>query len=264
MWHRHQISRKWFLRLLVVGAFAVVMAGFVYVESAERIHETKVEWGYEGEGAPGNWAKLKPEFRACGLGKFQSPVDIKPTFSADLPDLVFDYKDSPLEILNNGHTVRVNFPEGGTLRVGGIIYRLLQLHFHTPSENTINSKSYAMEMHLVHKTESGILGVVGVMIEEGKPSAAAEEIWRYLPLRKAGAVTHEDVMVNAAELLPGDLRYYRFMGSLTTPPCTEGVNWYVLREPIRFSKGQIEKFRQVFSVNARPVQPLNSRMIVSE
>ncbi len=244
------------------------MGGAVYAGSTGRIHGSnagyEVRWGYEGESAPRNWSKLNPEFRICGLGEFQSPVDIKPTFSADLPDLAFDYENSPLEILNNGHTVQVNFPKGGTLKVDGAAYHLLQLHFHTPSENTVNGKPYSMEMHLVHKTESGALGVVGVMIEEGKSSAAAEKIWRYLPLREADAVIHKDVMVNAAELLPGDLRYYRFMGSLTTPPCTEGVNWYVLREPVYFSKRQIEKFKRAFSMNARPVQPLNSRMIVSE
>lgn len=257
-----------FAGLLAVGVFVLAMGFSVSAWGGEPGHGAggghETPWGYEGEGSPGNWGGLRPEFSLCGLGQFQSPVDIRPTFSADLPDLAFDYRSSPLEILNNGHTVQVNFPEGSVLNAGGVLHRLLQLHFHTPSENTIDGKAYSMEMHLVHRTEAGTLGVVGVMIGEGGHNEAAEKTWRHLPPRKTGAVTHEDVTVNAAELLPSDLRYYRFMGSLTTPPCTEGVNWYVLREPVYFSKGQVEKFRRIFPMNARPVQPLNSRMIVSE
>ncbi len=261
---RDKLPRRIFgrcpLGILVVCAFALAAVVPGSPASAGETHEAL--WGYEGKGAPGNWGKLKPEFSLCSQGKFQSPVDILPTFSADLPELEFDYRHSPLEILNNGHTVQVNFPEGNTLKVDGVVYHLLQLHFHTPSENAVSGRYYPMEIHLVHKTESGQLGVVGVMVEEGS-GAAAEKIWRHLPLRKTRAVTYEDVRVSASELLPGDLRYYRFMGSLTTPPCTEGVNWYVLHEPVSLSKAQIQKFKRAFPVNARPAQPLNSRMIVS-
>ena len=260
---------KRFLKLTAVGALILLITNFVYVGSAQQSYSSSTEheaatWGYEGEREPSTWGELRPEFKMCALGKFQSPVNIVPTFLANLPDLVFDYKESPLQILNNGHTVQVNFPEGSSLKVGSASYRLLQLHLHTPSENTINGRSYPMEVHLVHKTSDGILGVVGVVVERGESNSAVEKIWRYLPLSKAGPATHKDVVVNAAELLPGDLRYYRFMGSLTTPPCTEGVNWYVLQEPIHVSQKQIEKFRHAFPMNARPVQSLNSRMIVSE
>ncbi len=264
----HGVFHKRFLRPMAVGVLALLITGSAYAGNAEQSYVPsaghKAAWGYEGEGAPDKWGELKPEFKMCGLGKFQSPVNIVPTLSADLPDLEFDYKDSPLEILNNGHTVQVNFPEGSSLKVGGDSYHLLQLHFHTPSENAVNGRYYPMEMHLVHKTKDGVLGVLGIMIEQGGPNAAAEKIWRHMPLGRAGPIAHRDVIVNAAELLPGDSRYYRFMGSLTTPPCTEGVNWHVLQEPIYFSQKQIEEFRRVFSMNARPVQPLNSRMVVSE
>lgn len=224
----------------------------------------EIHWEYDGIGGPKNWGKIKGEYRACRLGKFQSPVDLKETIDADLPTLAIDYKPVPLTILNNGHTVQVNYKPGSTMMVDGQVFNLLQFHFHTPSEHTINGKSFDMELHFVHATKDGRLGVLGVMIEEGAYNPAAQRIWNHMPMHKADAVTHKGVSLDVSGLLPENREYFRLMGSLTTPPCSEGVNWHVLAKPIEFSAKQIKKFQQAFSMNARPVQPINSRLIVKD
>ncbi len=221
-----------------------------------------VVYGYDDEGNPLNREKSKPEYKMCQSGHCQSPIDIVPTIKVSLPDLIFDYKAVPLAILNTGYTIQVNFPTGETVKVEEITYNLLQFHFHTPGEHTINGKSYQMEMHLVHQTENGTLGVIGIMIEEGEANVEAEKIWQFLPLQKTNVITYKDVVVNTKNFLPKDLSYYRLMGSLTTPPYTEGVDWYIFNKSITFSKQQIDKFKQAFSMNARPLQPSNSRMII--
>lgn len=222
----------------------------------------EIHWEYSGAGGPSNWGKIKSDYKACRLGKFQSPVDLKATIGADLPALNVDYKQAPLTVLNNGHTVQVNYPPGSTMNVDGTVFDMLQFHFHTPSEHTINGKAYEMELHFVHKTKDGRLGVLGVMIAQGRHNPAAQAIWDHLPMGKADAKLHKNVTIDAHALLPQKLSYFRLMGSLTTPPCSEGVNWHVLANPIEFSAAQIQKFKQAFAMNARPVQPDNARLIV--
>lgn len=228
----------------------------------EKNHE--IHWEYSGKGGPKNWGKIKSDYKACRLGKFQSPVDLKETIGADLPYLDISYKSVPLTLLNNGHTVQVNYPRGSGMLVDGTAYQLLQFHFHTPSEHTINGKSYDMELHFVHKTKDGKLGVLGVMITEGKHNTAAQAIWDHLPMSKADPKTYNNVTINGSSLIPQKLSYFRLMGSLTTPPCSEGVNWHVMANPIEFSTRQIEKFKHAFSMNARPIQPTNSRLTVMD
>lgn len=255
-----------------VALFVFSVSGAALAESGmhekEAMHanekhaEHAVHWGYEGEGAPEKWGEIKEEFKTCHTGKTQSPVNLVGTVNANLPDLEINYKEAPLTILNNGHTVQVNVPEGSTLTVDGTVFHLLQLHFHTPSEHVINGKPFDMELHFVHKTDDGQLGVLGVMITEGQKNEEAAKIWAHMPMKKAEAHTYDEVSVNGAGLLPEKLGYYRLMGSLTTPPCSEGVNWHVLAHPIEFSKEQIDQFKHAFSMNARPVQDTNSRLIV--
>jgi len=221
-------------------------------------------WGYEGDTGPAKWGSLSKEFSVCDTGRLQSPFDIKANFETSLPALSFNYSAAPLDVTRGAHGVTVAIPAGQTMTVGDDVYDLLQYHFHTPSEYHINGKSFPMSLHLVHKRKSdGALGVLGVMIEAGAANAAIEKIWSKLPA-KAGNVASADVSINPADLLPDTHSYMRFSGSLTTPPCSEGVNWHMLEKPITMSAKQIGAFRAIAKMNARPLQPANNRLVVGE
>ncbi|MFH1159110.1 MAG: carbonic anhydrase family protein [Pseudomonadota bacterium] len=222
----------------------------------------EVHWTYECMNGPEHWGEVKPEFKACQSGMSQSPIDLKSTIRADLPAITIDYKPAPLTVLNNGHTIQVNYPEGSTMTVDGQVFNLLQLHFHTPSEYAIEGKRYDMEVHLVHKNAAGELGVIGIMAEKGKENPAVEKIWSHLPEAGGAPQTSDKVTINASDFLPENKSYYRLMGSLTTPPCSEGVHWHVMKTPIQFSAAQIDKFKTIFPMNARPLQASNGRLIV--
>ncbi|HEY9839833.1 MAG TPA: carbonic anhydrase family protein [Candidatus Obscuribacterales bacterium] len=218
-----------------------------------------VHFAYSGEAGPEKWATLAPEFEKCGSGQLQSPINIK---HEALPPIQFDYKDTPLKIVNNGHTIQVNYAPGSKITVGDHSYELLQFHFHTPSENTLDGKAFAMELHLVHKDAAGKLGVVGVFLEEGSENATLKTIMSNLPKEENKEETVSGVMLNAGTFLPQTRDYYGFDGSLTTPPCSEGVDWRVLNTPVQVSKAQVEVFAEMFhGGNARPVQPLNNRNV---
>jgi carbonic anhydrase len=180
----------------------------------------------------------------------------------DLRPIQFKYSAKGLEVLNNGHTIQVQRTSSGSIAVGGEEYELLQLHFHHPSEHTVQGEAYPMEMHLVHKSTDGELAVVGVFFREGAHNPHIEEIWESMPAQAAEETTAE-TQVNAADLLPEDRRYWHYAGSLTTPPCTEGVRWYVLKTPISVSREQVATFSSVMHDNARPVQPLYERGMIS-
>lgn len=217
-------------------------------------------WDYTGHQGPAHWGDIDKGYAECKLGKEQSPINIQGAVKTKMPDIQFDYKDSPLKVINNGHTVQVGFDKGSSIEVGGKRYDLLQTHFHAPSEELVNGKAYDMVWHLVHKSADGKLAVVGVLVKQGKPNEMIGRIAANLPKEQnqEHAVKHT---VSAAALLPAKRGYYHFMGSLTTPPCSEGVSWYVLREPIEASAEQIKKFSALFGVNARPAQPLNARVV---
>lgn len=218
-------------------------------------------WGYEGHhGGPAHWAELDPAFEACAKGTNQSPIDIRNAVKTDLPALQFQYGQTAPTIVNNGHTVQINLPQGQSLTVGGKTYELLQFHFHTPSEVALNGKRSAMVAHFVHKNAAGELGVVGVLIQPGKNNAAYAPVFAHLP-RPGEKITVDDLKLDLQAMLPKDKGYYSFEGSLTTPPCSEGVSWMVLKNPIALGSDQIKAFRRLFNANARPVQPLNDRVI---
>ncbi|MBI5562285.1 MAG: carbonic anhydrase family protein [Deltaproteobacteria bacterium] len=238
--------------------FALGIAGGAMAGEAAHPH-----WTYEGEHGPEHWAAISHDYAACGEGKTQSPIDIGGAQEEPMPDIGFSYKPSKINILNNGHTVQVNYDAGSSIKVDGADYSLAQFHFHDPSEHTVGGKSYAMELHLVHKNAKGGLAVVGVLIGEGKENAAFARMWKDLP-KKADDKTTLDAQINAEDLLPKDRAYYRYAGSLTTPPCSEGVTWLVLKEPIEMSKAQVDAFRSVIDGNARPVQPLEGRKVRSK
>jgi carbonic anhydrase len=226
-------------------------------------HGGEAHWAYEGEGGPQNWGKLKPEFSLCAIGKRQSPIAIRDevTLLGPAEPIRFVYTPSRGNVVNNGHTIQVDMDGENYITVRGSSYKLLQFHFHTPSEEMINSKRYAMVAHLVHKNDEGQLAVVAVLLEPGEPNPMIETVWTYMPLDTNDRVRIPEGMIDMNQLLPEDQRYYQFMGSLTTPPCTEGVLWMVMKQPLRISPAQFRVFTQLFPLNARPVQPLNARPV---
>lgn len=227
-------------------------------------HAAPVHWSYEGPDGPENWGTLSADYAACSHGRMQSPIDIADGFAATPPTLVFDYKPSPLRIVNNGHTVQVNYAPGSTLTVEGDVFRLLQFHFHAPSEHAIRGTRSPMEVHFVHQNDAGTLAVVGVMMQVGGRSDPFAAVFANMPAVAGPETTVSDVMVDAAAMLPPDAgAYYHYKGSLTTPPCSEGVHWFVLANAVQVSADQIGAFEPISAPNARPLQGLNNRLLVA-
>ncbi|MBK1614475.1 carbonate dehydratase [Rubrivivax gelatinosus] len=225
---------------------------------AEPAHD--LHWSYVGEGGPSSWGALKPEFGTCAVGKRQSPIDIRGGIAVDLEPVQFDYQAVGFAVLDNGHTVQVNVGPGNFIGVGGRRYELVQFHFHRPSEERINGRQSEMVAHLVHKDSEGRLAVVAVLLERGSAQPVVQSVWNNLPLEK-----NEEARANTAldlnQLLPTERGYYTYMGSLTTPPCTEGVLWIVMRQPVAVSQDQIDIFSRLYPMNARPVQSAAGRLI---
>ncbi|MBF0108862.1 MAG: carbonic anhydrase family protein [Magnetococcales bacterium] len=235
-------------------------------------HGGGAHWGYSGAEGPEHWGTMG--FPLCSSGKNQSPIDIGAAASGDLDEIVFRYTPSPIQVKNNGHTVQFDLKGGSFITVGGKRFDLVQFHFHSPSENTVQGKVFPMEVHLVHKSEAGELAVVGILMnapeggqgtEQGKGAVAHggggawDLVMGALPAASGLGLTSETT-IDVLQLLPHDRKsYYHWMGSLTTPPCTEGVRWFLMKEPVTISASQLSRFRTIFSNNARPVQPLNSR-----
>jgi carbonic anhydrase len=226
-------------------------------------HGGEVHWAYEGENGPQTWGKLKPEFNLCALGKRQSPINIEDgaTLQGPAEPLQFNYTASNGTVVNNGHTIQVDVQGDNSITVRGSNFRLVQFHFHTPSEEQVNFKRFAMVAHLVHKNDEGQLAVVAVLLEPGAANPLIDKVWTYMPLDANDRVRMPRDILNINELLPSDQRYYQFMGSLTTPPCSEGVLWMVLKQPMQISKNQFRLFTQLYPNNARPVQALNGRPV---
>lgn len=222
----------------------------------------KTHWTYEGKEGPENWAKLSPEFSTCEIGRNQSPINIENTMRASLKPLRGIQKFPAKDIFNNGHTVQVNFKEGNMLVLDSAAYQMKQVHFHAPSENTINDKSYPLEAHFVHADSKGNLTVIGVIFKEGKANPGLAKLWPQMPSKEGEPVVLKN-RVTPSELIPENRGYYRFSGSLTTPPCSEGVRWILMKTPMTASKEQIETFEHaVKHHNNRPVQALNGRVVV--
>ncbi|HDX8594942.1 TPA: carbonic anhydrase [Aeromonas dhakensis] len=218
-------------------------------------------WEYSGEAGPAKWASLTPEFGQCA-GRNQSPVNLSGLVKAELAPLQFHYLAGGHSVTNNGHTVQVDYAPGSSLELDGMHFELKQFHFHAPSENLIEGKSYPLEGHLVHANDQGELAVVAVMFELGKANGALSQVWQSLPA-KAGEQRQLKEPVSAEPLLPAKRDYYRFSGSLTTPPCSEGVRWLVMKEPVQVSQAQIDAFKAVMlHPNNRPVQPLHGRLVL--
>ncbi len=228
--------------------------------ASEKAH--KAHWDYSDKMGPAHWAEIDDHNFMCSKGKNQSPINITQADSATLERIKFNYTSSLKNIVNNGHTVQVNIKPGSSIGINNSNYELKQFHFHTPSENTIDGKSYPLEAHFVHQNKAGELAVVAVMFNTKEENKTVASLWKALKDSQAKS-KNVSLPATALALLPKDKAYYRFNGSLTTPPCSEGVRWYVMKSPLTVSKAQVEEFHhELHHSNNRPVQQLNARLIL--
>jgi carbonic anhydrase len=239
--------------------------------TAQAASARPAHWSYSEEGGATNWGNLSPAYALCKEGKHQSPVDIVETQVKGAGTWQLNYKSTSLniahtehmdDIVDNGHTIQVSVDEGSTLTYAGKTYHLKQFHFHTPSEHTINGQHMPMEMHMVHQSDDGALAVVGVLIKEGKeanPNFAT--IISNFPAAKGESKHITDQHLELDLQMPKDNAAYHYIGSLTTPPCSENVQWLVLHDMLSLSKDQIDAFASRIGPNNRPTQPLNDRFV---
>jgi carbonic anhydrase len=257
----HAKSRNTRFALLAVLTCGLILPAIGGEKSTRR----GTHWAYQGKGGPANWGELNPEFQTCRIGKMQTPVDLTAATADQVSDvngtLTTEYQSVPLKIVNNGHTIQVNVAPGNFMIAGGKRFELRQFHFHTPSEHTVDGKTYPMEVHLVHKDADGKLGVLGVFLQTGTTSPALQSIWNNLPKTLNRELQVQGATFDLNALLPAGTDLYTYNGSLTTPPCSEGVQWFVLAQPIEISAQNVKQFVKLLGHNARPVQPLNGRTI---
>ena len=239
--------------------FMVIASLFGYFLSANAADSH--HWGYSGKYAPEHWGDISSDFHICKNGKYQSPIDITDVLEATTnAPLAFTYATKPNTITNNGHTIQVNFKQGSVLRFEKKDYALVQMHFHTPSEYTFSGKHAPMEAHIVHSTKNGELLVVSVMFDEGEENALIKQIWENAP--KNTGENKAIKQLDVTPLLKDMTSYVRLDGSLTTPPCSEGVVWILSKSRQQASKDQIAFFTDIIGKNNRPTQPTNGRVIV--
>jgi len=233
----------------------------VNTEHTETSHH-KAHWGYIGDVAPSHWGDLNKNFAMCKKGQMQTPINIIATDNKDLTPLELNYTTSVKDVINNGHTIQVNIKHGSSITLDGEKYELKQFHFHTPSENNINNTSYPLEAHFVHATKDGKLAVIAVMFQEGEENPILAKIWSKFPLKENQTVNIDLNSNDIKAIMPEDKDYYKFIGSLTTPPCTEGVKWNVYKTAMSISKEQVKEFYNIFGhTNNRPIQATNNRPI---
>jgi carbonic anhydrase len=249
------MQQQHFTRILC-GVFALIA-----LSAAQKQHANDT-WNYSAQFGPNHWGDLSADFATCKTGRHQSPIDIRNPKRADLPPIRFDYKPSPLHIIDNGHTILINYAPGSVMLVGGKKYVLQQFHFHRPSEERVNGKSFEMTVHLVHADEEGHLAVVAVLLQQGADNALVHELWQELPREKGRETRKDNIQIDVSQIVPVDHRYYTFSGSLTTPPCSENIRWFVLEHPATVSAEEIEKFSGLYRNNARPTQPLYNRIVL--
>ena len=254
-------------------AFALLVVSVALASTSSQA-QWKTRWEYEGAKGANHWSELDPDYAPCNAGKEQSPIDIRASVKAVLPALKFESRSGPLEYLvNNGYTIRVNYHDaagtGNLLIVGDKTYQLTQFHFHHPSEEYIHGKPYDMVAHLMYQSSDAKVVGVAVLLKAGRSNATIKQIWDHIPLTESKVLSdfnHQEekvagIEINPAGLLPHDVAYYTYMGSLTAPPCTEGVTWFVLKTPIEISVEQINAFARLYPHDARPIQPLNGRVV---
>jgi carbonic anhydrase len=228
-------------------------------------HSDAAHWAYEGPAGPATWGGLRADFGLCDKGQRQSPIDIKGGLAVELEPVRFNYQPAKFAVIDNGHTVQANLAPGNTIELAGKRFELKQLHFHRPSEERIDGKQFEMSVHLVHKDEQGRTAVVALLLDKApdraKPQAVVQAVWNNLPLEKLEEQPAR-VPLDLLGLLPADRSYYTYMGSLTTPPCSEGVQWVVMRQPVAVTAEQVALFARLYPMNARPLQQATGRRIL--
>lgn len=221
-------------------------------------------WSYEGKAGPAHWGELSDDYHMCSDGQAQSPINIDAADGNATGEIEFDYRLTPMKVVHNGHTVQINYAPGSGITLKGKRYELLNFNFHTPSEHAVGGDRTLMEVQFEHRSADGQLAVISVMMKAGEENLALREIWHQMPQRRSNEQVSDNITINARDLLPRDLSYYRYMGSQTTPPCNEGVNWLILREPITVSAAQAERFaKAVRGNNSRPLQAVNNRLLLA-
>jgi carbonic anhydrase len=254
------IDRRTFIR----GAMACACCSRIGAAIAETGHEGSPgahHWSYEGAEGPEHWGELRADFKVCQLGLEQTPVDLVGGTRGDPGSVTYDYRPLPLRIINNGHTIQVNADSGSFCVIGGMRLDLLQFHFHHPSEHLLSGKNVDLECHLVHRSASGALAVSGIFIRRGAHNAALTSLFDVMPAKEGPEIKVAGT-IDIAAIVPGEGGYFRYMGSLTTPPCSEGLTWTVYKQPIEASPAQIQQFAALFPNNARPVQNRNRRFLI--
>jgi len=246
------------------GCLALFVAAGLWSATALCAGPDPSSWSYTGNTGPAKWGKMAKEFAACGTGELQSPIDIPDAHvrKGDIPAMLFNYKPSPLSIVDDGHTIRVNYAPGSYVNNNGKRYDLVAIEFHKPGEEKVNGKGHEMSAHLIHKDKDNKVAIIAVLLDQGAENPVLKTLWSNLPSMKNKESVVDSVTINAVGLLPKHKGYYTYAGSLTAPPCTEGVTWFVMQEPVSVSADQIARFGRVYPANARPIQPRNDRDIL--
>ena len=241
---------------------ALGVSSLFFTGSALAADTAAHHWSYQGETGPEHWANEDEAFATCGLGKHQSPINIEGAVKKDLPALEFGYQAFPLKVTDTGHSFQVNAePGAGGFTVGGDHYEFAQVHFHQPSEERMHGRRYSMVAHIVHKNAKGELAVVAVLIRKGKANAVLAPVFDHFPAPGTTESAVAGATFNIGDLLPAGHGYYTFDGSLTTPPCSENVRWFVLKSAVEVSEKQLRQFGSRYAGNARPTQKLNGRLV---
>lgn len=254
-----------FTLLTLVALFVPPFLPAQDTDYSRYVSPWKTPWSYDGSQGEKHWSELDSDYAACNNGKEQSPIDIRNAGKADLPAIRFEYMSEPLKyVINNAHTIRVDYHDapgtGNFLIVGDKRYQLTQFHFHYPSEEYINGKRYDMVLHLMHTAADQEVAGVAVLLRRGHANATIQQVWDHMPSTEA----QEEVVgteINPAGMLPHDTGYFLYTGSLSAPPCTEGVKWFVLKTPVEISRDQIQQFAKLYPRDARSLQPLNGRVV---
>lgn len=262
------MDRRNFISACTLGTLGMPLCGCLLQVMPAFADETGTapHWGYAGANGPERWGSLSTDYGVCGSGSQQSPINLvtADAIHATIGHIRMAYRPVPLRIVNNGHTIQVNYPPGSTLTLRGPTFNLVQFHFHAPSEHTRDGVHYDMELHLVHTDAARNIAVLGVLLTQGAANPALDPIWSNMPAQAGSEKTVAGSMVDASRLVPASDAYFAYVGSLTTPPCTEGVKWVVLTQTASVSREQVQKFKSIIGMNARPVQPLDQRFLLEQ